>query len=236
MSCHSDGRGADVILYNTRDGKGNDIVKEVEIKAFPLRAAEFRCPVCGGMFSEGVRVKDAVSANFTDWAYLGEYICRECSRMLSLYFYSYEVSPKGIELFNAREASAKILGDHEPPFRLVITVSQKKHLFYKSAINYDADCFSINLEEERIQTTKARMRELFDFVECMITIGQGKRQMADGELSMQTIGKVGFPALEKLQRELRTSREIQIPLFCGQARDISEEDAIKCITTLTRTT
>lgn len=234
MTCRSDGRDADVILYNTRDGKGNDFVKEVEIKAFPLSAASFRCPVCGGTFEEGVRVKDAVSANFTDWAYLGEYICRECSRMLSLYFYSYEVSPKGIELFNAREASAKILGPHEPPFRMIITVSQKKHLFYKSAINYDADCFSINLEEERIQTTKARMRELFDFVECLITIGQGKRQMAEGELSMQTIGKVGFAALEKLQDELRASREIQIPLFCGQPRELSEEEAIECITTLTR--
>ena len=223
-----------VILYNTRDGKGKDIVKQVEIKEYPEIRAEFVCPICGMEFDHGVRIKDIVSSNFTDWAYVGDYICGECSRMFSLYFYSYEISPRGIELFNAREASGKILGPHEPPFRLVITTSRKKHLFYKSAVNYDADAFAINLEEETIPTTRQRMRELFDFVECLMTVGQSKMQMADGEMSMQTISKVGFAPLQKLCRELAQSREIQIPLFCGQARDISEEEAIQCITTLTQ--
>lgn len=223
-----------IIRYNTRDGDGQDIVKEVEIKEFPMHTADFEDPVCGGTFDSGVRVKEAVSANFTDWAYLGEYICRDCSRLLSLYFYSYEVSPRGIELFNAREASAQILGEHIPPFRLIVTTSRKKHLFYKSTLNYDAERFCINLEEETIATSRARMRELFDFVECLMTLGQSKKQMGDGELSFETIRKVGFGALHKLCRELEVSREIQIPIFCGQKREISEQEAIACITDLTR--
>lgn len=224
-----------IIAYNTRDGKGNDIVKEVQIKEYPAENVHFICKICGREADHGIPVKKIVSSDFTDWAYVGEHVCEECSRLFSLYFYSYEVSPDGIELFNAREASGKILGPHKPPYRLIITKSRKKHLFYKSEVNYDVDSFSINLEEETIRTTKRNMRRLFDFVESLITIGQSKMQMAYGEMSMQTIEKVGFGALHMLQRELSISREIQIPLFCGQPRDISEEEAIQCITTLTRT-
>lgn len=223
-----------IIQYNTRDGKGNDIIKDVEIKEFPIVNADFTCKICGQHAERGVQTKKIVSANFTDWTYVGDHVCPECAKLFSLYFYSYEVSPKGIELFNAREASDKILGPHMPPFRLIITKSRKKHLFYKSAVNYDAEAFAVNLEEETIQTTRQRMQELFDFVECLITIGQSKMQMADGELSIQTIGKVGFAPLKKLKYELDRSREIQIPLFCGQSRNINEEEAIRCITTLTQ--
>lgn len=225
-----------MIEYNTRDGKGNDIVKEVQIKEYPTENVQFVCKICGRAADRGIPVKKIVSSNFTDWAYVGEHVCEECARLFSLYFYSYEVSPNGIELFNAREASGKILGPHKPPFRLIITTSRKKHLFYKSVVNHDADSFSVNLEEETIQTTRERMRTLFDFVECLITIGQSKMQMAEGEMSMKTIEKAGFGALMMLRRELSISREIQIPLFCGQPRDVSEEEAIRCITTLTRTT
>ncbi len=225
-----------IIEYNTRDGKGNDIVKEVQIKEYPTEKVHFVCRICGREAGSGIPVKRIVSSNFTDWAYVGEHVCEDCARLFSLYFYSYEVSPKGIELFNAREASEKILGPHQTPFRLIITTSRKKHLFYKSVVNHDDNTFCINLEEETIQTTRERMRTLFDFVECLITIGQSKMQMAEGEMSMKTIEKAGFGALRMLQRELAISREIQIPLFCGQPRDISEEEAIRCITTLTRTT
>lgn len=96
-----------IIRYNTRDGNGADIVKDVEIKEFPPETASFACPVCGKVCSSGIRVKKIVSANFTDWNYLGEYICEDCAKLFSLYFYSYEVSPRGIELFNAREAPGR---------------------------------------------------------------------------------------------------------------------------------
>lgn len=224
-----------VIQYNTRDGKGNDIVKDVQIKEFPVVDAHFVCKVCNMECTSGVATKQIVSSNFTDWQYIGDHVCEDCAKLFSLYFYSYEVGPDGIELFNAREASGKILGEHKPPFRLIITKSRKKHLFYKSVVNHDPDTFSINLEEETIQTTRQRMRDLFDFVECLITIGQSKMEMADGMMSMATISKVGFRPLVKLQSELERSREIQIPLFCGQPRDISDEEAIKCITDLTQT-
>lgn len=230
------GEKPESIRYSTRDEKGNDIIRDVQIKQYPSEDVQFICKTCGQACSRGIAVKRIVSANFTDWAFVGDHVCEACAKLFSLYFYSYEVSPNGIELFNAREASRKILGQHVPPFRLVITRSRKKHLFYKSVLNHSDEVFCVNLEDEPILTSRKRMRELFGFVECLITIGQSKMQMERGELSIMTICKVGFPALDKLRCELARSREIQIPLFCGQPRDISEEEAIRCITTLTRTT
>lgn len=221
--------------YKTRDEHGKDILKRIKIKEFQTREAEFTCKICGKQHTRGVRTKEIVSANFTDWAYVGEYTCEECSKLFSLYFYNYEVSPNGIELFNVREAYSRIIGIHTPPFRIVLTKSQKKHLFYKSQLNYGTEEFAINLEEEAIHTTRKRMRELFDFVQHLITIGQSKRQMAEGELSFSTIQKVGFGSLQKLRNELERSREIQIPLFCGQPLDISEEEAVQWFTTSRQT-
>ena len=124
--------------YRTRDGKGNDIVKDVKIKEFPIEQVEFECKVCHKKCTCGSRVKKCVSANFTDWAYFGEYICSDCSKLLSLYFYNYSVENGEIHLFNVREVYDNIMRTHTVPFKFIITKSQKKHLFYRCLL-YTSD-------------------------------------------------------------------------------------------------
>ena len=78
------------LLYRTRDGNGNDIVKEIKIKEFPIVKKDFKCPICHKEQNQGNEMKKIVSSNFTDWGYIdGDMICTECSRLFSLYFYSY---------------------------------------------------------------------------------------------------------------------------------------------------
>ena len=36
--------------YFTRDGKGNDFVKKVAIKEFPIESVDFECPVCHRLY------------------------------------------------------------------------------------------------------------------------------------------------------------------------------------------
>lgn len=217
-----------IIPYLTRDGKGNDILKEVKIKQFPVREVEFDCPICNTHAQKGVRIKDIVSANFTDWAYVGDYVCQRCADLFSLYFYNYIVNPDGIRLINVRELRDQLTSHQKPPFLFVISTSQKKHLFYRSRWNYDAGRFAVNLETETIYTTPERMRQLFDFVEGLQTLGAGKEQMKRGEIPFQVLRKTGFRPLDHLRRELQ-KREIQIPLYCGQKREITEEEALCCI-------
>ena len=139
-----------IIPYSTRDGKGNDFVKEVKIKQFPAHEVEFDCPICKCHTAAGVRTKDIVSSNFTDWAYVGEYVCPNCADLFSLYFYNYVVDPDGIHLYNVRELRDQLTTPQKPPFLFVITTSQKKHLFYRSVWNHDSGRFAVNLETETI--------------------------------------------------------------------------------------
>lgn len=224
--------GEKVIPYFTRDGRGNDFVKQVKIKQFPHMEIELDCPICKRRVSAGVRTKDIVSSNFTDWAYVGEYVCSECADLFSLYFYSYVVDPDGIHLYNVRELRDQLITPQKPPFLFVITTSQKKHLFYRSTWNHDSSRFAVNLETETIYTTPDRMRELFDFVECLLTLGCTKEKLKQGEIFSPAAQKVGVDGFLFLQQELERSREIQIPLYCGQKREITEEEAICCINSI----
>lgn len=219
------------IPYRTRDGKGNDIVKDVKIKQFPAHEVEFDCPICKRHATSGVRTKDIVSSNFTDWAYVGDCACPDCADLFSLYFYSYIVDPDGIRLLNVRELRDQLTTPQKPPFLFVITTSQKKHLFYRARRNHSSDRFAVNLETETIYTTPGRMKMLFDFVECLQTLGAGKERMKAGEIPFQVLQKTGFKPLEFLRKELK-SREIQIPLYCGQKREITEEEAVCCINSI----
>lgn len=221
--------GEKTIPYFTRDGKGNDFLKEVKIKQFPHTEMELDCPICKRRVSAGIRTKDIVSSNFTDWAYVGEYVCPDCADLFSLYFYSYVVDPDGIHLYNVRELRDQLTTPQKPPFLFVITTSQKKHLFYRSTWNHDSSRFAVNLETETIYTTPKRMRELFDFVECLLTLGCTKDALKSGSVPFDVSRKAGLYIFKDLRTELETSREIQIPLYCGQKREITEDEAICCI-------
>lgn len=221
--------------YNTRDGKGNDILKIVKIKEFPTQKIDCECSICGKHCESAIRKKDVVSGNFTDHMYVGDWICEECSILFSLYFYSYIVEDGNVQLFNVREARDVILRPHIVPFKLIITKSGKKHLFYRCTENLNDSYFAVQLENETIFTTHERQTELFDFVECLMTIGASKTALAEGSVPYHILRlDFGPHAAEYLRREIQKSREIQFPLFLGQKREITEEEAICCITSILR--
>lgn len=216
------------LRYVTRDGEGHDIEKEIEVKEFKTAAEDFVCPFCHKAAHEGPKIKDCVSANFTDWGYVdgAERICVPCSRLMSLYFYSYSVEAGEIHVFNIREIKEHLLRAHKTPFKFIITKSRKKHLFYRAIENESDKRFAVQLETETIFTTRQRQEKLFDFVECMMVLGQSKTQMEGGEIRYEVFLKTGNRPLRFLRRELERSREIMIPLYCAQKPEISEEEAL----------
>lgn len=216
----------EILKYQTRDGDGNEIVKDVEIKEFPTQALNCECSLCGKTCDEVVAVKKAVSSNFTDWPSIGEYICKECSKLFSLFKYSYIIDESGIRLLNIRQVRQEIVRKQSPPFRFIITKSQKKHLFYDAPLNYNSDKFAVKLERETISTSLERQKMLFEFVEGLQALGASKQAMSNGEIPYEILKKVGTRALIFLKKELEKSREIQIPLFCGQKQERSEEEVL----------
>lgn len=218
--------------YSTRDGDGNEILKEVEIKQFKVYERDFVCPICHQEHHLGCKIKDVVSDAFTDWQYVSDYVCQNCSELFSLYFYNYIADPDGIRLYNVRELRDQLITPQKPPFLFVITTSRKKHLFYRARWNHISSPFAVNLEDETILTRCERMKNLFDVVESLQTLGASKAALKDGEIPFAIVQKTGFRVMDWLKRELETSREIQIPLYCGQKREITEEESICCINSI----
>lgn len=216
------------LLYNTRDAKGSDFTKEVKIKEYSIEKISFRCEICGKQQETGIPIKKIVSTNFTDWQYVGDYVCEECAGMFSLYPYSHIVDPDGIRLLNIREMAEEIQIPQKPPSKIVIAVSQKKHLFYKAALNYESDNFVVNLEEEQIICNLDELRELFLFVGSFQVLGESKKDLKIGKIKLSTYEKIGYKVYSYLQNRL-IQRQIQIPLHLSQKLDISEDEAIRNI-------
>ena len=221
-----------VILYKTRDSNNQEIQKNVVIKRFKPYEKNFICPIWKKGSLLGFKCSESTSANFTDWAYVGEFVCEKCADLFSLYFYNYIVDPTGIRLLNVRQLRDELIIPQKAPFLFIITTSKKKHLFYRAKWNYGGEHFFVNLETEPILTTTTRMRTLFDFVECLQTLGCSKEKLKNGDISFSAAQKINSSAFRYLEKELIGSREIQIPLYCGQKREILTEDAICCINSI----
>lgn len=218
------------LRYETRDGTGKDIIRDIPIKEFKKQKCDCCCDICGQDISEGTAIKDAVSSNFTDWQiFQNGFICEKCSELFSVYPYSYVYSPSvGIELMNVRQIRDRItnLDGVTPPFMICISATQKKHLFYRSKFNNSKAIFAVNLETETIYTSCERQKILFDIVENLLALKCTKEMLKLGKLSnVIPISKAPI-IFDFLWDELNRSREIQIPLFCGQKKEISEEEAL----------
>lgn len=220
---------ARTLRYETRDGAGEDIIREIPIKKFRRTPCECSCDICGAEITEGVKIKDAVSGNFTDWSFFTSgYVCDRCSALFSIFPYNYIYSPNGIELMNIRQLCNRLttLENVEAPFMFCISVSQKKHLFYRAKLNNSMEIFAVNLETETILTSCKRQKLLFDFVENLQTLGCTKEMLKSGKISQKIPIERAPIILDFLWNELNASREIQIPLYCGQKREITEVEAL----------
>lgn len=228
------------LRYETRDEKGNEIVREIPISERKVTPHDGPCAMCGRRTGRGVLVKDAVSSNFTDWACFSEgepVVCEHCAQLFSVYPYSYIYEPDSgdIELLNVRQIEDAILGlgERTKPYLCVISVSQKKHLFYRAQINGGSSgFFAVNLESETIHTTTERQKNLFALVKHLAVLGTPKSAVAEGVITSATSELLGtytsMILYNVLHRELTQSREIQIALHAAQKpEDADAQDTLE---------
>lgn len=112
-----------------------------------------------------------------------------------------------------------------PPFKIIISVSQKKHLFYKAVFNQNPKLFTANLEEEQISCNIDKLRELFLFIGSLQALGESKKNISMGIIQYKILKRIGLKGILYLQQELK-DRQIQIPLHLSQKLNISEGEAL----------
>lgn len=215
------------LIYNTRDGKGVDIIVEINPKERKPAEIVGKCSFCNkGINGEGYNLKKVVSANFTDYNLLSsdKYVCKECEFCTNLYKYTYASSPDGFKLLNVREACKEIQKPQKPPFIFVVSTSGKKHLFYKAVVNYNPNLFTANLEDEKIQVNLELLQEQFKVIQNLQALGESKMAIAENKLRHVTLTTFKQPLLVWLERQQKT-KQFKIVLHLAQKLDVDEETA-----------
>jgi hypothetical protein len=124
-------------------------------------------------------------------------------------FYSH-VFTSGKWLMPSRSEIEKILlNPPEPPFSIVITVSGKKHLIFRSKISYSKSDFFVQFEEQSISVNLKKFKDVHDIVKYAYENGVSKESLLSGNYNHLVILKIGLKKWGEIENKLRKIREQQ---------------------------
>ncbi|PCG20839.1 hypothetical protein [Brachyspira sp. G79] len=216
------------IIYKTVDSDNNVIDKKLDFKILKKIIKDFDCFFCGQHFNEGIELKEAISDRFTDYTLVkcpsSNYICESCSLGLSLIRYNYIIDSK-IKLIRQKDFADMILKQNETPFIACISTSFKKHLFYKTIINYDLNNFYIQLENETILCNRKQLINDLGFISLLQSLNVSKKNIENGIINNDVVYLLGDSVYNYLEKALKR-RDFQIALYTAQNKNIEKEKAI----------
>lgn len=241
------------IIYHTNDGKGNPIETQC-VFLDPLEHKSYdgdysgKCIICGAETHGGIPSKAICKDSYTDWAIHkapeATHICPACAFTLMLNVESSRcgllrynfVAEKQLHICNRAEMRDYLISPPEPPFVMVATVSQKKHLAIKSRMSYSKENFFCMLEEECVPVNRQRAEEIINICEALRGIGFTKDEIATGKIRYDKINEFGIGCYDKINDMLNKAMETRMFELCLHlAQKMNEEDAI-CYLDLTRKT
>ena len=216
------------IIYNTVDGDGVNIQKEVVFNTYKKQIRKFNCFFCGNSFDECIAVKDVISAKFTDYSFTAnpssDYCCEGCALASNLIKFNYIIDSK-IKLIRYKNYADELLKQKEVPFIACISTSFKKHLFYKAKINYDIDSFYVQLENETILCNKQILTNDLSYISNLMILKQSAKSLSMSHINNNIVNIFGIRIYDYLEEALRR-RSFQIALYLAQKKEITEEEAI----------
>lgn len=144
------------------------------------------CAFSGIPISKGVALKNVLSANFTDAAYI-RYPSQYCSvdvaqcfapvtsdGKASLRNFSFIATPSGLTMLKREDMQQVLFSRKETPFVLCISYNQKKHISYKSRPQYDGDNFTVFTDGGEVEINQAEVSEILPIVTDWYTVVKGK--------------------------------------------------------------
>lgn len=210
------------IKYKTTNAKGEEVEKKINF-ADPEKnnnydqGYEGYCSVCGDYVHGGIPVKKMLPSSYMDWAIHKKpeatYICKSCSFCLgmnadgriALFRYTV-VAEKVLHLCNKQQIRNFLVNPPDPPFVMILPVSQKKHLFAKSQTSYSKEKFFCNLEETTIMVDRT-ICELIKKIEALRGVGIKVSSIENGQVPWNILKAYNMQGVENVIRVIEKIRK-----------------------------
>lgn len=213
----------------TIDPKG----KKIEF-AIPdhIKIDQGLCCLCGYKIDQKAIPKNkAIKDTFTDNDFLmcpeSEHVCLGCGFILmnrTLRNYSYVVTSTALLIASREDLKSSIINPPQPPFMIIVAESKKKHLAYKSEINYQRHDISVLFEETRLYVKPKHFDNLIDIIETLLR-EFSKTEILSGRFNQSRIIKFGrnaWLAAENKISHLRNTREFNLAVYLAKAPEKEE--------------
>lgn len=209
--------------------------------------SETLCTICGAPITHGVPVKKALSSNYTNWAQhkapISQYVGPACYftiklntqyHRMALDRYSFCATQDHLSILNRWQVRDYLIKPPKPPFVLVCTVSQQKHLALHSHISYQQDRFYCQFENQTLLIDPT-FKPLVNFVGALYSIGISKKQLAQGKLNYAKLKDYNFAGVKQIMVKL--ANYVQRPdyeLAVHVATKIKEGEALSYLNLIPR--
>lgn len=158
--------------------------------ALKIEQIDTVCAFSGLKINEGVALKNVLSANFTDAAYVkhpSKYCAVDVAQCFapvttdgkaSLRNFSFIATPSALTMLKREDMQSVLLSTKETPFVLCISYNQKKHISYKARPQYDSDNFTVFTDAGNVEIIQSEVSEILPIVTAWYTVVKGKEDTA----------------------------------------------------------
>lgn len=237
-------KNTEEIIYKTSDGEGKSVAKKLvflDPAEHPHIEPHVRlCVLCGDRMTEGIPRSKVFSDVFTDWPYCrnisGTHVCPACcltiltnpNGRIAMRTYSWLATKKELKPLNRPDAREILLNPPEPPFLIVLAISQKKHLIFKGTVSYSREVFPIMLEETPVFIQRSEFAELLELVEHFM-FGFTKTEIKTGEYNQQRVLKFGVDLWEWFEEQIAPYRGMSVlDVVDFVAQKVEKEEQFRC--------
>ena len=148
------------------------------------------CAYSGKPITEGILFDDIIGERFTEreiFKYQSDYLSINFALMTqpvikgekqlnALRNYSFFASEKQFKLLDRNELTELLFNIPETPFQIAITYSNKKHLAYKTPVNYNKDKFIVCTDTGMVEFDVAKAAKIYPILQNWYTIAKQTAQ------------------------------------------------------------
>lgn len=148
------------------------------------------CAFSGEKITEGIKFSEIIGERFTeleifkfksdylsiDFALLTQPVIKGEKQLNSLRNYSFLATDNELKILNRDEILELLFNIPESPFQIAITYSNKKHLAYKTPVNYNRNKFIVCTDTGNVEFDVKKAKELFPILQSWYTIAKQTSQ------------------------------------------------------------